>query len=425
MKKVLIITYYWPPAGGPGVQRWLKFAKYLPEFQVEPHIYTPENPNFPLIDKSLEKEVQPDWKVIKQPIWEPYQLAQRITKKTQDHSAGFYEEAKNQSLGSKVSLFIRGNFFIPDARRFWIRPSVRFLKKYITENQIDTVISSGPPHSMHLIALGLKKEFPNLNWIADFRDPWTNIYYYKSLKLTSWADKKHHQLELEVLNSADAIITVTDDYKENYQALTTQPVYCLTNGFDPEDQLSDIELDKKFSIAYIGAMFKERNPYVLWDVLAELCNENQSFKEDLLIKFIGKFDNSVTEAIAQNHLQQNVEDKGYLPHEQAVIEQHRSQVLLMVNTDHPEKKGNIPGKIFEYIGAQRPVIAFGPADSQIEKILVESHAGKHFLFTDKVALKQYIKELYHQYKQGNLSVKTQKLEQYNRKNITENLVRLL
>ncbi|MBE9481851.1 MAG: glycosyl transferase family 1, partial [Bacteroidetes bacterium] len=175
MKKVLIITYYWPPSGGAGVQRWLKFVKYLREFGWEPIVYTPENPEAPDIDNSLEKDIPDNLTVIKRKIWEPYTAYKKFIgqEKEQKINAGFLSENKKPKLSENISVWIRGNFFIPDARKFWIKPSVKFLTNYLKNNPVDAMISSGPPHSMHMIALGLKQRL-GIPWLADFRDPWTN-----------------------------------------------------------------------------------------------------------------------------------------------------------------------------------------------------------------------------------------------------------
>jgi len=156
-KKILIISYYWPPAGGPGVQRWLKFVKYLPDFNIEPHVYIPENPTYPLLDEKLLSEVSDKAIIIKQPIFEPYGLASVFSKnKTKKISSGIIPNQKKQSFVEKAMLWIRGNVFIPDARVFWVKPSVKFLKHYLQDHQIDTIITTGPPHSLHLIGLQLK-----------------------------------------------------------------------------------------------------------------------------------------------------------------------------------------------------------------------------------------------------------------------------
>lgn len=204
MKKVLIITYYWPPTGGAGVQRWLKFSKYFRSFGWEPVIYTPSNPDFPIFDDTLLHDVPKDLTVLKTAITEPYDIYRKIMrkKKTETVNQGFLSEGKENTWLQAAMIWIRGNFFIPDARMFWIRPSLNYLSEYMKTNAIDAVISTGPPHSMHLIALGLKEKF-KLPWIADFRDPWTQIDFYDQLKLSGFADRKHKRLEKTVLTKAD------------------------------------------------------------------------------------------------------------------------------------------------------------------------------------------------------------------------------
>ena len=190
MKRVLIITYYWPPSGGSGVQRWLKMSKYLPEYGWQPVIYTTENAEYPIVDPSLEKDVSPEAEVIRRPITEPYTFYKKFLgiKQEETVKVGFtQEEKKKKSWKSGLSMWIRGNLFIPDARRWWVKPSVKYLKKYLQEHPVDAIISTGPPHSMHLIAMKLK-EATGLPWIADFRDPWTEIDYYQDLHLTRRSD---------------------------------------------------------------------------------------------------------------------------------------------------------------------------------------------------------------------------------------------
>ena len=288
MKKVLIITYYWPPAGGPGVQRWLKFVKYLRDFGVEPVVYIPENPNYPLIDKSFINEVPKDIEVIRQPIFEPYKLAAVLSKKnTKTISSGIIKQKEKQNFIQKLMLFIRGNFFIPDARKFWIQPSVKFLKSYLEKTNIDTIITTGPPHSLHLIGLGLKRQL-HLRWIADFRDPWTQIGYQKQLKLTKYSAKKHQSLEKQVLNTADQIITTSFTTKKEFALKTTKPIEVITNGFDSELN-TESKLDEIFSISHIGSLLSGRNPELLWKVLAEISKENENFRRDFKLKLYEYF----------------------------------------------------------------------------------------------------------------------------------------
>ena len=300
-KKILIITYYWPPAGGPGVQRWLKFVKYLPEFGIEPIVYCPENPNYPIVDESLLDEIQEDVTVIKQPIKEPYQFASFLSKKSSKKiSSGVIPKAKKQSFVEKMMLYVRGNFFIPDARKNWIKPSVAFLSNYIKENHIETVVSTGPPHSMHVIGLKLKQSL-NIKWLADFRDPWTTIGYHKALKLSKSSHQRHLELETEVLNSADEIIVTSNHTKNEFETKTNKPISVITNGYDNHSVRVE-EKDVKFTLSHIGSLLSDRNPKVLWEVLSELISDNESFSKEFQLNLIGVVSDDVLESIHNSGL---------------------------------------------------------------------------------------------------------------------------
>jgi glycosyltransferase involved in cell wall biosynthesis len=234
MKKVLIITYYWPPMGGGGVQRWLKMTKYFREFGWEPVIFTTENGEASVVDESMLAEIPSGIETLKVPIWEPFGLYKKLLGKSKDEkiAPGLGQETKGNSTLQKLSIWVRGNFFIPDARMFWIKPSSKFLEKYLKENKIDAIISTGPPHSTHLIAFNVTRE-NNIPWIADFRDPWTNIDFYHKLMLTGWADNKHKKLELKVLKNANAIVTVSWSWAKDFEKLINRKIDVITNGFDP------------------------------------------------------------------------------------------------------------------------------------------------------------------------------------------------
>ena len=423
-KKLLIITYYWPPAGGPGVQRWLKFVKYLPDFNVQPIVYVPENPTYPIIDKHLESEVSDKAIILKNPIFEPYQLASFLSKnKTKKISSGIIPNQKKQSFLEKVMLWVRGNLFIPDARVFWVRPSVKYLEKYIRENEIDTIITSGPPHSLHLIGLELKQKF-KLQWLADFRDPWTTIGYHKSLRLSDYAAKKHKKLESQVLNSADTIIVTSKTTKLEFQALTNKPIAVITNGFDVE-KVEKQTLDTKFSLAHIGSFLSERNPRILWECLVELCSEIPDFKNHLEIKLIGAVSQEVLETISVFGLNQYLNNLGYVSHAEAVAHQRKSQVLLLIEIDSEETKSILPGKLFEYMVSERPIVAIGPKDSDFAEIITNTNTGVFFDYSEKARLKQTIQEYYTRFLEGNLQSQGVGLQQYSRKNLTQQLVELL
>jgi len=423
-KKLLIITYYWPPAGGPGVQRWLKFVKYLPDFDVQPIVYVPENPTYPIVDSNLVSEVSDKAIILKTPIFEPYQLASFLSKnKTKKISSGIIPNQKKQSFLEKLMLWVRGNLFIPDARVFWVKPSVAYLENYIRDNGIDTIITSGPPHSLHLIGLELKQKM-NLKWLADFRDPWTTIGYHKSLRLSQYAAKKHKQLERQVLNTADTIIVTSKTTKTEFQALTTKPIEVITNGFDVE-KVDKQTLDTKFSLAHIGSFLSERNPKILWESLVELCTEIPDFKSHLEIKLIGAISQEVLETIEQFGLNLYLNNLGYVSHAEAVAHQRKSQVLLLIEINSEETKSILPGKLFEYMVSERPIVAIGPKDSDFAEIITNTNTGVFFEYSEKAKLKQTIHEYYNQFLEAKLQSHAVGIQQYSRKNLTQQLVELL
>lgn len=420
MKKALIITYYWPPAGGSGVQRWLKFVKYFREFGVEPVVYTIDNPNYPIIDESLQSDIPKGVEVLTQPIFEPNNVVSFFGKKKKE-SAGFLNP--NPSFVGKIAQYIRANYFIPDARKFWVKPSVKYLKKYLEKNKIDVIITTGPPHSLHLIGLKLKQDL-NIKWIADFRDPWTEIDYFHQLPLTEKAIKKHHKLEQEVLTSADAVLVVGDTMKAAYDQFNSN-VKTVTNGFDDEVDSATVVLDSKFTMTHIGLMNADRNPKMLWQVLSEICIENKSFKNDFQLKIIGKVDASIHTEISKHDLIENVGFVDYVTHDKVIEFQKKAQVLLLLVNNVPSAKGIITGKIFEYLMAKRPILAIAPADGDLAAILQNTNAGKVVDFEDNVLLKKNILNLYNKFKQGNLDVESKNIEQFHRKQLTKKVAEII
>ncbi len=423
-KKALIITYYWPPAGGPGVQRWLKFVKYLPQFGIEPIVYIPENPNYPLVDESLISEVSDSLTVIKQPINEPYKLAGLFSKKSSKTiSKGIISEKNKQSFIEKAMLYVRGNYFIPDARKNWVKPSVSYLLNYISENDIDTIITTGPPHSLHLIGLQLKERL-KVRWLADFRDPWTTIGYHKQLKLTKKAQQKHKTLEKQVLNTADQIIVTSSVTKKEFESLTKKPIEVITNGYDYEP-VEKIELDSKFSIAHIGSLLSKRNPEILWKALSDLIEANEGFAKDFQLNFVGAVSQDVLNSIDNNNLSNYINNVGYISHNESIKCQKKSQILLLIEIDSEETKCIIPGKLFEYMVSNRPIIALGPKGSDIEKIIKETNTGNYFYYNDYELLKSTILNHYKAFQNKTLQSHAIGLQKYSRKSLTESLSKLI
>lgn len=424
MKKVLIITYYWPPAGGPGVQRWLKFVKYLRDYDVEPVVYVPEQAHYPLKDDNLSSEVPPDLTLLKKKIWEPYSVARIFSgSDTARISRGILPEEGKQGLAQKLMLFIRGNFFIPDARRFWIRPSVRYLTKYLREHRIDALITTGPPHSMHLIGWQLKKK-TGTRWIADFRDPWTQIGYHNKLKLLPAARRRHEYLERLVLQNADQLITTSFLTRKEFQEKTSVPIEVITNGYDQSD-VAPPPPDQKFTLAHIGSLLSGRNPRLLWQALRELCQEHADFAADFKLHLVGATAPSVLEEIHRAGLDDFLVIKKYVSHKEALQLQKSSQLLLLIEIDSEETRGIIPGKLFEYMVSNRPILAVGPAQSDVEKLLNSTNTGSYFLYAQKEEMKHFLLEKYKLYKKKELVSHPVGLQQYSRKELTRRLSDLI
>lgn len=419
-QKILIVLYYWPPAGGPGVQRWLKFIKYLPQFGIEPIVYCPENPNYPIIDKSLLNEIPKDVIVVKQPIKEPYRISKLFSKtNTTTISSGVIPHKKKQSVLQSIMLYVRGNFFIPDARKNWVKPSVIFLSQYVVKHNIDAVITTGPPHSLHLIGLQLKQRF-GLKWAADFRDPWTTIGYHKSLKLTKASLQKHIELETEVLRNANEIIVTSTHTKNEFSSKTDCPITVITNGYDSHSVQVE-EKDAQFSLAHIGSLLSERNPIILWSVLAELIKEQQDFAKQFQLNLVGVVSDEIIESIYSFGLKKHVNVIGYVSHQDAIKFQLKSQVLLLVEIDSEDTKAIIPGKIFEYLISETPILAIGPKDSDIETIIKNTNTGSYFTYEEKEELKAQILDYYNAFKTKTLKTNPIGLQQYSRKALTKQL----
>lgn len=416
MKRTLIITYYWPPAGGPGVQRWLKFVTYFKEFGIDPIVFIPDNPYYPVKDDSICSELPEGIQIIRFPIKEPYGFANLFSKKrTTQVSSGIITKQK-QSVLEKVLLWIRGNFFIPDARIGWVKPSIGFLRNFISEHKVEVIITSGPPHSLHLIGKSLKKE-TGIKWVADLRDPWTTIHYHKSMRLTKRAQKKHVALESEVLTNANHIVVTSATTKREFQKITKIPIEVITNGYDSIDDFKP-NLDAKFTLSHIGTLLSNRNPIILWEALSELCSENSHFSEDLLIQLAGSLSDAILISIQEYGLIDQCITLGYLSHQKAIQLQCNSQILLLIEMNLSETKAIIPGKLFEYLAAKRPIIAIGPSDSDVEKIIKETNSGSYFGYSEKEKLKNQISLYYQAYRQGNLSVNSKGLSKFSRKTLT-------
>ena len=402
-------------------------SKFLPELGWQPIVYTPKNPDPSVTDESLLKEIHPEIIEIKTPIWEPYDVYRKLTGKKSGakFKAGYISEASEGNWKSKLSVFVRGNFLIPDPRKFWINPSVKYLTNYLEENPVDLIISTGPPHSMHLIALGLKEKF-DIPWIADFRDPWTDIDFYHKLKLTGWADKKHRRLEKKVLEKANHVVTVSPGCATDLEKIAHRKIEVIYNGFDPTDyQFEKPETDKNFTISHFGAFNKDRNPASLWVALSEIAKNDLDFKKLLRIQLIGQTDNTIISDIKKNKLADNLSMIDHLPHKEGLVQLSKSQVLLLPLNDAPNVKGILPGKMFEYMALQRPILALGPTDADYATIIRETKSGVPLDFDDIQGIKLALQNYFRLFKENKLVVESNSYEKYSRKNLAAQFVNLI
>lgn len=427
-KKILIVTYYWPPSGGGGVQRWLKFVKYLPQFGWEPIVFTPENPEFDLKDESLIKDISPDLEVLKFPIWEPFGVYKKLFKKKDKLKQGIVIEKAEMSFLDKLSVWVRANLFIPDPRRFWVKPSVEFLSSYIADQKIDLVVTTGPPHSMHLIGLGLKKKC-DVKWLADFRDPWSDWDILDKLGVKGVARRMHEKLEKKVLTHTDHVLTASHGIRRSLlEKKNDCSISVITNGFDPDDfnLTNSGNPNPKFRITHLGLLNELRNPEVFWDCLEEICKEKPDFQNDLELLLAGMVSDSILGRIQSSTLLGNkLTHLDYISHQEVFRYYNDSNILLLLLNPQDEAQLIIPGKLFEYLLVQKPILAIGKKESEVNDILRSTETGEVFEVGDKQQIKKMILASYERFRSGDFQEITKPVDQFSRKYLTSKLAQKL
>jgi glycosyltransferase involved in cell wall biosynthesis len=423
-RSALLITYYWPPAGGAGVHRWLRMSRYFKENGINLHVYCPQDAAWPIIDLALNEEVSPDLTIVRRKIFEPHRY---LGSKNNPNKGAGITQNKKAGLVQRFIIWVRGNLFIPDARVCWIRPSARFLKNYLKEHpEIDTIISTGPPHSMHLIARRLKQKFPTLNWVADFRDPWTEIDFYQELLPGKWADSRHKRLEKAVLSEANTIVTVSAACAEGLSSIVGRKVEVVTNGFIfPDFDEKQVELDKKFTIAHFGSMPYSRNPDALWIALENLLVKLPALREHLEIKLVGSVDFKIHEILEEKGLATYVNSISSVSHAESLQLQRQTQLLLLIANNSGNTKGILTGKFFEYLGAKRPILAIGEKESDLQEAMHNTQAGLFADFWEAEEIGAYLETCYTKFLLGENYHKAINLDPYSTKELTKQFVGLL
>jgi glycosyltransferase involved in cell wall biosynthesis len=423
MKKVLIIIYYWPPTGGSGVQRWVKFVKHLRNFGWEPIIFTPKNPLVNERDESLLKEIPEGIEVIKLPVFEIAKyFGSAPGSETSNSTPSFFSNIK-KTIGN----YIRGNFFIPDPRVLWVKPSVKFLSDYLSKNKIDAIVSSGPPHSLHKIAKHLKKKF-NIPWLADFRDPWLEILDFHGFKTSASAFEKHKKLFRSVLNEASEVVVAHESVRENFQALTKTKVTLITNGYDAADIANapqPIHDNKKFNVVFVGILYDKLNSPDLWNAFAKYASVDKIFAEKLQLIFVGKVQPDAMRNLEKNDLLKYCKFTGYVSHEVAVGYEKIADLLLLLTPSGNDFKYVIPGKLFEYLAVQKPILCLANANNDSAIIVSNSKAGIVVSPNSANEIKTVIESLFKDFEGKKETYVASNFEKFERKNLTAVLVNSL
>ena len=408
--KLLIISYYWPPSGGSGVQRWLNFSNNLVKKGWDITVFTAKNANYPIIDNGLNRIVDKSIKVFRIPILEPTRF---FKKNNSDH-------INSSNFIKKFILWIRANIFFPDSRMFWIKKVTKQASDYIKQNDINCLITTAPPFSTHIIGLKIKRS-NNIKWITDFRDPWSDFFQFKLLPMTSYQRIKHSNFEKKCLSFSDAVLTTSPSLTKSYSLINSNS-YTITNGFNSFKKNIETE---KFLVMYSGVMKLIQNPNNLWKVLKEICIENQDFSNDLMVRFIGDFDNEIITNKDIRLIESKVKFEKYIEKSKLDIEMSKANILVLTSVNLKDVNNIIPGKLFYYFSFKRPIIAFSNLNSDISDIISKSKTGKVFDFLNQVDLKNHILELYSDYKSKKNSFNPKGIASYSYNNLSENIDVLL
>lgn len=430
LNKVLVITYYWPPSGGAGVQRSLKFVKYLSHMGYDPVVLTvrEDKASYPLHDPSLLLEVPTSVNVVRTNSFEPLNILSTIIGKKNVPYGGF-ANANKESKKQKLLRWVRGNFFIPDARVGWISYAFNEAKRIIADEKIECVYISSPPHSSQLIGLKLKEVFPALRWVADLRDPWTDIYYYKDLLHGKRAKLKDEQFEKQVLETADAIVVVSEPIKNSFleKSVLVLPskIHVLPNGFDESDFQSGISVSREeYNITYVGTMADSYKPEMFFNVFKRLVEQYTEL--NIRFNFIGNAPWTLKKMVDDMGLEANCSWGGHIGHDEAVKEMQRANALLLIIPDTEGAKGILTGKLFEYLGAKRMIVGIGPADGDAADIIRECAAGEMFERNQEEKLFSWMKEKIEMWKSGDeFKAGNNFIKNYTREALTKRLALIL
>ena len=425
LKRVLIITYYWPPCGGISIIRPLKLVKYLKGFGWEPIVCTAENPHYPIEDKETLNEINDEIEIIKVPIFEPYNIYKKITgQKKKSDLVDVIQNSANRSYFHKLSIWIRGNIFIPDARCFWIKPVVKKISSYIKNNSVDAIITTGPPHTVNRIGYLLKK-LHKIPWIADFQDPWTQVDYYKYFKISSLANRLHKKMERQIFNNADLITIVSNSWKSDLKSIGAKKVEVIPLGYDPDDFKENIKLDNYFTLTHLGLLGIDRNPLILLKAIKNICSKNKDFSTNFRLQLVGKVNDELKTQIDNLQLSKNVIYIDQVSRDKALKIMQSSHLLLLLLNKAKNVSGRVPGKVFEYFGSKRPILSIGPSGTDIESMINNTFSGQNINYDDYKSMCDFLIQNYNQFNSKKTKIFTNKTNIYSHLEITTKFAKYL
>ncbi len=407
-KHVALVVYYWPPSGGSGVQRWLFFANYFAKNGVKITVLTPKNPRVAEIDNALTRKLDESIDIVYVDGWEPLQ---------NNKSAIGENVGQGNSLKTKFMRFVRANFFIPDARVFWAKSAAKSFFSMHEKVPFDVLITSGPPHSLHLVGLKAKRKH-NLHWIADFRDPWVGFFQNESLPMAKGAKCKHDQLQQRVLKNADRVVVTAPSLAKTFSNYT-KDVEVLTNGYE---SILPKSSNQKSALLYAGSLKIQQNPALLWEAIQELTQEHNNFASQFLFEIYGNVADGVKKEIYRLGIEKWVKFSGYQSKAELDKRLPNAKALLLLGIDMPNTHNVIHGKLFEYMAANRPVLGIGPKPSDMEALFAAHHLGVYTEFKDKEQIKS---TLLNWFTATEIPFKSTTIEQYQRDKIGKKYLKLI
>lgn len=396
------------------------FVKYLRLYGWEPIVYTVENGEYPYADEGLSKHIPEGVKVIRRPIAEPYDFYRKLSGQKQKVNPTIFAGNQDGGFLKKIFFWIRGNVFIPDPRIFWVRPSVNFLTEYLITHPVDVIVSTGPPQSLHLIARNLKRKL-NIPWLADFRDPWTKIYFFNQMHMSALAKRFHLNMERSVLKESDVVVTVSEHCKSGFQETLNRDIEVITNGYEEFEIVQAEKKDDKIRMLCAGVLSQDRNPIRFWKVLNDFLSTRPDLRSRFELWMIGNVDPTIINTIEQSGLQSNLHILPSIPHIELQKYLATADILLLIGVPgHPEV---ITGKFFEYLYLKKPIYSISPADSDLVEILNDTKSGYNADFEDEETLEKNLQMIFDVHESGQF--KSESVEKYLRRNLTKDIAGLL